>query len=68
MKKVKVNIRASQTVQYDQIIEMDEEEYMRLSSIWSSDKLAQELEKYTDTTEVTDADQMEDGEIYLEEE
>lgn len=68
MTKVKVTIRATQKVHYDQTVVMDEDKYKELSSIHYSGDLARALSGFIDTSDVIDTDEMEDGEIYIEEE
>lgn len=57
MKKIKVNIKCSEVVQYDQIVEMSEEDFKRLQEAeyddiaWNNPEYAL-IEKYIDRNEV----------------
>lgn len=68
MAKVQVNIRAKETVYYDQIIEMEEEEFLLLQQCLDADYTATNelFEPLIDRRQVMDSDGLEDGELYLE--
>ena len=67
-KMVQVRIRASQTVYYNQVVEMSRAEYYRLQSLEGID-LDYELDQWLDKEEIDDdSGSIEDGEYEIEDE
>lgn len=48
--KVKVRLKAKETVEYDQIVEMTRQQYEELLDKWFADQSGLELREFTETT------------------
>ena len=62
-KKVKVRITASQRVYFNQVVDMDEDEYEKLNAIYDERRLGELIGNWIDPTDIHDAEYPEDIDI-----